>query len=433
MAHSGTTYRVAVSRTRFAPWIAETAFLALLLMVFIGLMPFAPRDASTLAIGESGFAGAGDATRQVLYLLVLAASVGAALQLRGLSAFRAIPIPLAMLLGWCLLSASWAPAPDIALRRAGLEIVVVVCAMLGVESIGVARALGLLRIVLAFVLIVNWISIPLLTQAVHLPGESDPSLVGAWRGLYFHKNIAGAVSAISAIVFLFFAVETRRKADWALFVAAVGFTIMSHSKSSIGFLPVALLAAWIYRIAWKRGMDRAIVAVSLGLVGIVALTAAIADSGFIARVLEDPTEFTGRTAIWQAEIAFIRDHALLGFGFGSFADTGASSPLHNYAASTWVETEAHGHNAYLQLLVTIGGVGFALAMVAFVVQPLGAFLRASPSGLALKSLLFAIFVFMLLHNFLESDFLEGDGAAWVAFLLMLAMLRSARNDTAVTG
>jgi len=175
------------------------------------------------------------------------------------------------------------------------------------------------------------------------------------------------------------------------------------------------------------------VAVSLGLVGIVALTAAIADSGFIARVLEDPTEFTGRTAIWQAEIAFIRDHALLGFGFGSFADTGASSPLHNYAASTWVETEAHGHNAYLQLLVTIGGVGFALAMVAFVVQPLGAFLRASPSGLALKSLLFAIFVFMLLHNFLESDFLEGDGAAWVAFLLMLAMLRSARNDTAVAG
>jgi O-antigen ligase len=46
-------------------------------------------------------------------------------------------------------------------------------------------------------------------------------------------------------------------------------------------------------------------------------------------------------------------------------------------------------------LVTIGAIGFALA----------------------------IFVFMVLHNFLESDFLEGDDPAWVAFLLMLAMLR----------
>jgi exopolysaccharide production protein ExoQ len=36
---------------------------------------------------------------------------------------------------------------------------------------------------------------------------------------------------------------------------------------------------------------------------------------------------------------------------------------------------------------------------------------------------------MLLHNFLESDFLEGDGAAWVAFLLMLAMLRRVRHET----
>jgi exopolysaccharide production protein ExoQ len=429
MAHSRTI--PALTRVRFAPWLAETAFVALLLMVFIGLSPFALRDPATLAIGESGFAGAGDATRQILYLLVLTATVGAALELRGLGALRAIPLPLAILLGWCLLSASWAPAPDVALRRAVLEVVIVVCAVLGVDSLGVERALRLLRIVLALVLVVNWISIPLIAQAVHLPGEADPALVGNWRGLYFHKNIAGAVSAISAIIFLFFAIETRRKTDIALFVGAVGFLVMTHSKSSIGLLPVALALAWVYRVASRRGIDRAIVALVLGLVLIVAVTAAIVDSGLIARVLEDPTEFTGRTAIWQAEIAFMHDHPLLGAGFGSFADTGASSPLHNYVSSSWVENEAHGHNAYLQLLVTIGGVGFALAMIAFVVQPLATFLRADRGGLALKSLLFAIFAFMLLHNFLESDFLEGDGAAWVAFLLMLAMLRRSREDSVV--
>jgi exopolysaccharide production protein ExoQ len=428
MAHSGALR--AQSQLRYAPWLAETAFLALLLMVFIGLMPFAPRDPATLAIGESGFAGAGDATRQILYLIVLAVTAGAAFELRGFAALRAIPIPLALVLGWCVLSASWAQAPDVALRRAGLEVVVVLSAMLGVESIGVERALRLLRGVLILVLIINWISIPLTHNAVHLPGESDPSLVGDWRGLYFHKNIAGAVSAISAIVFLFFAIETKRWSDWLAFAGAIGFTVMTHSKSSIGLLPVALACAWFYRIAWKRGIDRAILGLSLGLICVLALTVAVVDSGAIARVLEDPTQFTGRTAIWQGEIAFLRDHLLLGSGFGSFADTGALSPLHGYVGDSWVQNEAHGHNAYLQLLVTIGGVGFALAMIAFLVQPLATFLRARREDLPLLSLLFAIFVFMLLHNFLESDFLEGDGPDWVAFLLMLAMLRRAKREAA---
>jgi hypothetical protein len=31
-------------------------------------------------------------------------------------------------------------------------------------------------------------------------------------------------------------------------------------------------------------------------------------------------------------------------------------------------------------------------------------------------------VFLLLHNVMETDFLEGDGVTWVAYLLMLAML-----------
>jgi O-antigen ligase len=41
----------------------------------------------------------------------------------------------------------------------------------------------------------------------------------------------------------------------------------------------------------------------------------------------------------------------------------------------------------------------------------------------MKSALASVFVFMILHNFLESDFMESDGPAWVVFLLTLAVLR----------
>jgi O-antigen ligase len=277
--------------------------------------------------------------------------------------------------------------------------------------------------VLGVVLIVNWISIPLVHNAVHLPGETEAQLVGDWRGLYYHKNIAGSVSAITAILFFFRALDTRRFAHWALFLAAVGFTIMTQSKSSFGLLPFALAAGCIYRVAWRRGIDRAILLMCLLIALLGAAALAGTDAGAIFHALEDPTNLTGRTAIWHAELAFIRDHTLLGSGFGTFADSGAVPPLHNYVADVWVQNESHGHNAYLQLLVTIGGVGFLLAIIALVVVPARALWRFDPRNLAMKSALASVFVFMVLHNFLESDFMESDGPAWVAFLLTLAALR----------
>ena len=281
---------------------------------------------------------------------------------------------------------------------------------------------------LAGVLIVNWLSIPLVHQSVHLPGEQDPGLVGDWRGLYFHKNIAGAVSAVSAIVFLFSALRTKRWIDIALFLAAVGFVVMTRSKSSLGLLVVAFALGLTYRFAWRRGIDRMIVAVA-GLLFVFLLSAFfVLDADMIARALEDPTEFTGRAAIWQAEIAFIRDHPFLGSGFGTFADTGNLSPLHNYVAGSWVEAVAHGHSGYLQLLVTIGGVGFVLTVLALIAVPAVQFWRQRGGDLNMRAMLFTIFVFLVLHNFMESDFLEGDAPAWVAFLLMLAFLRAPKNE-----
>jgi O-antigen ligase len=412
-----------VPRTLLPAWVAEAGFVLFLLLVFVGIQPFNVRDQATLAIGESGFAGEGDSIRQILYLASLAMIALAAFDKRGIRAFFGVPLPLALLLAWACLSAVWADAPGVTFRRAGLEIVVVLSAILSVDTLGFERSLKLLRNVLALVLIANWIAIPIIPQAVHLPGEMDPSLVGDWRGMFFHKNIAGSTTALSAVIFLYYAVERKSWQDLALFFAACGFVIGTHSKSSIGLLPIAIFLGSVYRLAWRRSIDRAIVSVVIGVVAIAAITLAVIDSSIIARALENPAEFTGRAQIWQAEVAFIHDHLVLGSGFGTFADTGAASPLHDYVAAVWVQNISHGHNAYLQLLVTVGAVGFVLAMIAFVIQPFIAYVTMKPEALTLAVPLFTIFCFMILHNFLESDFLEGDGPAWVIYLISLALLR----------
>ena len=276
---------------------------------------------------------------------------------------------------------------------------------------------------LGTVLIINCISIPLVHNAVHLPGETDPGLVGDWRGLYFHKNIAGSVSAITAILFFFQALKERPLLNGACCAGAIGFTIMTVSKSSIGLLPLAIASGYLYARIWRRGIDRAIAGAALLLITIACALILATHQHAILHALNDPTELTGRTAIWIGEFSFIRDHPLLGAGFGSFADTGAASLLHTYVADKWVQNISHGHNAYLQMLVTIGLPGFALAILVFLLAPACAFWRFDPARAGIKAVLVAIFVFMVLHNFLESDFLEGDDPAWVAFLLMLAMQR----------
>jgi O-antigen ligase len=185
-----------------------------------------------------------------------------------------------------------------------------------------------------------------------------------------------------------------------------------------------------YRFAWRRDLDRMIVGIAALLFAFLFAAFIAVDADTIARMLEDPTEFTGRAAIWQAELAFIADHPLLGSGFGTFADSGTLSPLHNYVAGSWVEQVAHGHSGYLQLLVTIGGIGFLLTILACVAVPLLQFWQKRSGDLNQTAMLFAIFVFIVLHNFLESDFLEGDSPAWMSFLLMLAFLRAPQKESA---
>jgi exopolysaccharide production protein ExoQ len=402
--------------------LPSLAFVGLLLLVFVGLDAFSP----PLLVSQFGGVmetSRGDTLRQVFYLSVFGLTVLGAAQRRGFRALGAVPPLMGLLLLWCVMSALWAGEPGVALRRAGLEVILVLSLLLSVDTIGADRAFKLLRIVLAGVLLVNWVSIPLVATAKHLPGEVDPALVGNWRGLYGHKNIAGAVCAVTAILFLF---SQNGKRNWIgilVALAAIGFLVMTHSKTSMGILPLALAAGWTYRMTWRDSLSRAIVTIAallllLGLALIVAL-----DANAIIHTLEDPAEFTGRSAIWAAELHYIRDHPLLGAGFGTFADTGGQSPLHDYIGGSWVEAVSHGHNGYLQLLVTTGGIGFALAMAALLLPPLRSFWELNWDGGTFRPMLFALFVFLVLHNVMESDFLEGDGVLWAAFLLMLAALR----------
>ena len=402
------------------------SFLALLLLIFVGLDAFSPPPPQTVAASQ------GDWVRQIAYLGIGGLTALCAIQRFGFGALRALPVSMGLLLAWCLASLLWAPQPDLVLRRAGLEVVLAGSLLLSVETVGPAKAFLLWRWLLAGILLVNFLSIPLIPAARHAAGEIDPALVGNWRGLYGHKNEAGAVCALTAIVFLFSKTGWRNWIGIAIAAAACVFLAMSHSKSSAGFLVVALACGLLYRTGWRDDLSRAITMTFAALLLAGAVTVGLIYAEPIARLLQDPQEFTGRAAIWAAELRYIADHPLLGAGFGTLTDSGNQSPLHGYATG-WMDAAAHGHNGYLQILVTIGGIGFILAMLALVWAPMRRLWSLNLNGTGFRPLLAALFIFAILHNVMESDFLESDSTVWAALLLVIAALNAGTRQHSLTG
>jgi len=144
--------------------IAEISFIALLLVMFVGLTPFSPPPPPT-SIAVSAPAP-GDALRQVIFLSIFFATLIAAASQLGWGSLRALPVPLLAMLAWCSFSVFWSAVPDVTVRRAALAALVVISTLLSVETIGTSRAFYLWRIVLAVILAVNWLSIPLIHTAV---------------------------------------------------------------------------------------------------------------------------------------------------------------------------------------------------------------------------------------------------------------------------
>jgi O-antigen ligase len=189
---------------------------------------------------------------------------------------------------------------------------------------------------------------------------------------------------------------------------------------------MAAACGFIYRLGWKNGLDRAILCVIALMLAVVTATVLTLGTDTIMRILRDPDAFTGRTEIWAADFAYVRDHFFLGSGFEAIFGTGKQSPLAAYLPmQSWVIDVNDSHNGYIDILVGLGALGFGVALVALVVIPLARFwpLNFDPA----RDGYFALFLFILCHNFTEADFLAPDGTLWLAFLMVIGALRQGRG------
>jgi O-antigen ligase len=379
--------------------------------------PTTPIDPST---------GDGDTLRQacfVMVFLVMAWHVGVT---RGLEQLLHIPMSFVVVLSWCWLSLLWAVDPEVSMRRIGLTTLVIVTVTHAVRGMTPKTVMTVLVWTFVAILVADWISIALLQYAVQQPDEIEKELAGDWRGLHLHKNEAGAFCAIALIVFINAAYRARsRLLGLFMIAAAAGFLFFTHSKTSGGFVFVAMLIGLLAHRGYNNPTLRD-VSLALALCAVITVISLdLIPYDLIDAEMNDPAAFTGRVQIWPVLMQFANDHFLLGSGYGSFWAIGPDSPIFAYT-SNWVTTIFEAHNGYLELQVQTGFIGLALVVCLLVIRPLHILFFGSLRGGVSRWLICSILVFGFLHDLFESSLLDRSKPTWVVMVVMYVLLEDAR-------
>ena len=402
---------------RLTFWVSA-AFVVFLYLCFVGVIPFADR-----VIYDLDETGGGDIFKQLFFVTLGLVFAGVLLKQPQVSLKPLITPMLLVTLGWALLSVGWSAVPDIALRRLILTLIVIFITYASVALLGPRKVLDILFFTLLGLLIISYLGLPVIANAVHNIGErGNDALAGNWRGIFIHKNTAGYVCAfiiMMGLQRLWFGVNNQRKWTLAGINLAVVFLFFTASKTPAGLLlPVVLLSTvsvWFLRNA---DLTKRKIYLWTGAATALSIVAAVYFSG-ILEILSDPMTFTGRAAIWSVLGELIADSPLLGYGYASVYGVGMATPLLNYA-SGWVLLVAYGHNGYLDLMVTVGSIGFLLVIITFIMMPMYKIAMANKIPPDILGILLSLMFFIVLHNFIESTIFDREQAPWVTLLIISA-------------
>ncbi|MEM1382788.1 MAG: O-antigen ligase family protein [Pseudomonadota bacterium] len=303
-------------------------------------------------------------------------------------------------------------------------------------AIYMGSTLSIRQIVLLFGLAVTAAAIGSLVFAVAIPSlgvtpHSEAAWGGTWRGLYLHKNGLGAAMAFAALVCL---IARAQAAGLTKTILTVGLLVSlfmlfkSESRTSQGLFLVCAAIAVLGMLDRRALQVWAVSLVGFGLIGFAGLYILLA-TGIIEEILTSlgrDITLSNRIPIWTYTWdKFISKAFFLGWGYEAFWDKDTLrlrifDSLLNFMP-------AYSHNGVLEVWLGLGVVGVSLLGLTIL-----AYMRSAaiyivrfpddPNIVAITTL----FVFVLLSNFMEGQFLARNNAIWILYVtLLIAVTRFA--------
>jgi len=348
-----------------------------------------------------------------IYVLILAL-----IAMRPSLAFR---IPLAspavtFLLVFAFVSSLWSLFPDVTLRRS--------LAFLFTTVFGIYLALRftfpeIMRLMVTGLSALMFLSF---ASVVAMPavGLDSAQHIGAWKGIFFQKNVTGRMMVwlVLCLLWLDWQREAKRWVTRSLLALALLLIIMS--RSGTGLVTSVLVAAALLATGMVRGNIRSF-APTMAIMLVVLILAGTAIASFWYDALHalgrDPT-LTGRTVLWDHILGSISERSLLGYGYAAYW-YGAYGPGSAFIESWGINS---AHNGWLEATLDLGLPG-VLVLIGILGRLLfqGFFASRYGASRAEPAWAFAVGCALVAISISESVFLERHSMNWI--VLVIAVVR----------
>ncbi|SEM93539.1 O-antigen ligase family protein [Lihuaxuella thermophila] len=236
--------------------------------------------------------------------------------------------------------------------------------------------------------------------------------VGAWKGIYGHKNHLGRMMALCAILFLLFGqtFTKYRRVSLIGFTLSVLLVLLSTSTTAL----VVILTLLVLQPLFKALRLHLLIIIPFFIFTLIiaggALAWFVSNAETVFTTLGKDITLTGRTQLWETVFSMIQERSLLGYGYGAFW-LGYDGP----SAQVWLTVNwdpPHAHNGYLDTWLELGLLGLLLFVLGYIrnIKMAVQFLRSTPTSEGLWPLVFL--TFMILVNISESCILSLNGSAY---------------------
>ena len=242
---------------------------------------------------------------------------------------------------------------------------------------------------------------------------------GAWRGLFFHKNILGIFMALGATIFLTNLFHSKIKFSYRLFYLAFymlagGLVIQSRSAAGI-LLFVIMNGSLLIMLVWLKLKNRLnrIHYILIALIFIGLLIAILTNLNFVFGLLNKNSTLTGRVPLWSFLLTGgLPRHPLIGSGFGF---PWSIDPLRLVIKNAigWGFAPITAHNGFIDMYLHFGLVGIIL-LSTLLLTGIQRSIRSLITEQTLQSFLpLLLMIFIVFSNLSESFFLEMESFAWL--------------------
>ncbi len=290
----------------------------------------------------------------------------------------------------------------------------------------VLTARGFLNLLTAFsavVVVSSWALLVAFPSAAIMGKPHE----GCWRGIFWHKNLAGPVLALAGTVFLLRLITAAKRKPLLATLAASGWILASiftfFSRSAAGVVTAVVLNGIALGLpAWRtlrpRLSRRALLGGSLAAVAGAALLSWKVEVLF--SLVGRSADLTGRIPLWEWLGHVGMQRLWFGHGFGAiwlfpgFREAVTQS-------QRWSFTIANGHNGFVDVFLGLGAVGVVAAFSVVLTALVRGYRYWAVDGSAASSLPVLLVVYFLLANASVSLFLDVESFHWMLLVAALAV------------